>query len=237
MKCWECLYHFLEDEDIKIQRTGSAIIESLQGKTAVPTSHISLILKDFFRLLGDRFQSKKGYVSLLIDWIVDYKADSSEDVSLESSSRLFDKEEDNRHEEILLRSQLAASALFDIQIDQSLVYEHLQRLFERLEQLIGYLKESEAQAFWSAIPTHKADAFIASYRLLLGVRILLRNGIPEDSWRNHVTSLLKSLLELELHPLLKQMVEQLKSAISGSLVAGCNGFEEALRDSNWLFLV
>jgi len=150
---------------------------------------------------------------------VDYQAITSEEVSLESSSKMFDKEKDNRQEEILLRSQLAASALFETQIAKFLVHEQLQRLFERLEQHIAFLKDSESRASWPEMTTHKADAFIASHRILLGVRILLRNGITEVSWINHASLLLTGLEELQLHPLLKRMVEKVKGAISGSSVA------------------
>eukprot|EP00210_Caulerpa_lentillifera_P001879 g1808.t1 len=239
LECWKLLFHFLEDEEIEIRRKASMIFESLQTDAGtVCGRHTSLIQKDFFRLLNSRFKPLDGCTDLLMDWILHTRTTAEEvDISLELTSRLFDKEEDNRHEEVLLRSQLAASALQDIQLENSLISEHTAILIEQLNAKQLSLKAVQAKDSWAVLTTHKVDVFVPLYQTLLGVWIMLRNNVIQDSWKNDVSSLLSSFEALKLHPFLRRLVERIKEVINETSLEATDGYSKSVTSHELLFLI
>ncbi|KAK3280677.1 hypothetical protein CYMTET_11497 [Cymbomonas tetramitiformis] len=148
-------------------------------------------------------------------------------IAQHADMKLFDKEEDNQYAEPIYVSQLAAqelqgllaspsggTAVRDGELTAQAVEWHVQ-LCERLHEHLTQLEEMLPQCCWKGALTNHQEAFLRTYRLLLGLLSLVPiSAVAPKETSERVVPLLERLVQLPSQPLVCNLLAKLLKVYS-----------------------
>ena len=213
LRLWSVLALSLEDEDDAVRQAACDLVQSLPG-TQMPTEdssgHTVSVKLHFFECMTQRFNGQQVYLKYLLETIFDKKtAEMQTSIATGKMRRLFDKEDDNRYQEILFNSQAAAMfALEQLQRQpcKNTVNDWVALLLNGFLESAQQLKEMERVLEWKGQLSTQGEIFVALYRRLLGLWIVLEADLDIERDRTTLDEVISCLGQLPLHTYLQNLL-------------------------------